>query len=355
MSAPITIAPKDLEIRLRDLPRPWSWEEIFGDGRPVEVEVGTGNGTFLADAALRSPDRAFLGIEVAGKFFAKAVRRVARKGAGNVRMVYADAAYVVSHCIPSASVAAYHVYFPEPWPKKRHAKRRLFQPDVVARLTETLEPGGYLFVVTDVTDYLEAIEELLGAEARLERLEELTPPLASARGRIITSYEKKYRAEGRSIHYAAWRRRPKGPGEAEAPRKVAPLTIPKEEPMPHVVVERPLKLPDYIASFQPLAHQEGDTVSKATEAYLSSSGTAALLKAVVVEEGQAQKFFVLVSEKPGQATVRLLRLTDPEKTRGVKRLIALVAKDMVERSPGAAYGATNIEPFLFEEARGEGR
>ena len=106
MSAPITIAPKDLEIRLRDLPRPWSWEEVFGDGRPVEVEVGTGNGTFLVDAALRSPERAFLGIEVAGKFFAKALRRIAQKGAGNVRMVYADAAYVVTHCIPSASVVA---------------------------------------------------------------------------------------------------------------------------------------------------------------------------------------------------------------------------------------------------------
>ncbi|MFQ6671790.1 MAG: tRNA (guanosine(46)-N7)-methyltransferase TrmB [Candidatus Tectimicrobiota bacterium] len=354
MPVSMTLVPKDLEIRLRDLPRPWRWEEIFGDARPVEVEIGTGNGAFLVDAALRSQEHAFLGIEVAGKFFGKALRRAAREGASNVRMVHVDAAYLLHHCIPPASVAAYHVYFPEPWPKKRHAKRRLFQPDVVARLTETLQPGGYLLVATDVADYFEAITALLDREARLGRLEARPPPLASTRGRIMTSYEKKYRAEGRFIHYAVWRRRPDGPEEAEAPRAVAPVEAPKEEPMPHVVVEHPMKLLDYVGSFQPLIHQEGTTVCKATEAYVNSAGTAALLTAVVVEEGLPQTFFVLVSEKPGQTTVRLLRLTDPEKTPGVKRLLALVAKDLLDHSPGAAYGATNIEPFLFPVARGEG-
>lgn len=353
MAVPTTIAPHDLEIRLRDLSRPWRWEAIFADERPVEIEVGTGNGTFLVNAALRSPERAFLGIEVAGKFFSKAVRRAAREGATNVRMVYADAAYVLRHCIPPTSVAAYHFYFPEPWPKKRHAKRRLFQPDMVARLYETLEPGGYLLVVTDVTDYFEAIEALLISEARLERLEESTPPLESARGRTMTSYEKKYRAEGRGIHYGVWCRRPTDPVEVEPPPADAPLEALKEEPMPHVVVERPVKLRDYVAGFRPLAHKEATTVCKATEAYLNSTGTTALVEAVVIEEGLPQKFFVLVSEKPRQATVRLARPDGPERTRGVKRLLALVAKDLLDRSPRAAYGATNIEPFLFHEARGE--
>jgi tRNA (guanine-N7-)-methyltransferase len=353
VAVPTTIAPLDLEISLRDLPRPWSWEAIFGDVRPLEIELGTGNGTFLVNAALRSPDHAFLGIEVSGKFFSKASRRAARKGATNVRMVYADAAYVMRHCIPPASVAAYHVYFPEPWPKKRHAKRRLFQPELVARLAETLEPGGYLMVATDVTDYFEVIESLLAAEARLERMGESAPPLESARGRIMTSYEKKYRAAGRGIHYCAWRRRPTDEVELELPRAVAPIEALKEEPMPHVVVERPVKLRDYVAGFRPLVHKEGTTVCKATEAYLNSAGTAALVEAVVIEEGLPQKFFVLVSEKPTQATVRLARPESPERTRGVKRLVALVARDLMDRSAGASYGSTNIEPFLFGEERGE--
>ncbi len=117
--------------------------------------------------------------------------------------------------------------------------------------------------------------------------------------------------------------------------------------MPHVVVERPIALADYVASFEPLVHQEDRTVCKASEAYLGRAASSALVEAVVVDDGRLQRFFVLLSEKPGRVTVRLLRMTDPEKTRGVKRLVALVARDLLERSPGAAYGATNIEPFLL--------
>lgn len=232
-----TLDPPSLEIELQDVPRPWAWAELFGDERPVEVEIGTGNGTFLVDAALRSPERGFLGIEVSRKFFTKALRRAARKGAANVRMVFADAAYVLERCVPPSSVDAYHVYFPEPWPKKRHFKRRLFKPGLVSLLAETLRPGGYLLVATDVEDYFEEIEGLLDGESRLERLGELDPPLESARGRATTSYEEKYRAEGRSIRYAGWRRPPEGPaGERTPPRPAPRAEAPKEEPMPHVVL-----------------------------------------------------------------------------------------------------------------------
>lgn len=347
MSLPVTLLPETLEIRLRDMPMPWSWSDIFGDDRPVEVEIGTGNGTFLVDAAMRSPEHGFLGIEVSKKFFTKALRRAARQEAVNVRMVLANAAYVLTKYVPPASVAAYYIYFPEPWPKDRHAKRRLFQPGLVASLAETLQPGGHILVATDVAEYFETMASLVAAEGRLERLKGRDPLLASARGRVATSYEKKYQAAGRPIRYAVWRRHPLAQGEGDVPRAVAPAELPKEEPMPHVVVERPLALRDYVERFEPLVHKEGDTVSKASEAYLSRSGSSALLKAVVVDDGQTQRFFILLSEKPEQVTVKLLRMTDPDKTRGVKQLLALVAKDLVDHSAGAAYGATNIEPFLF--------
>ena len=344
MSVHATLSTEELEVALRDAPGPWRWPDLFGDERAVEVEIGTGNGTFLIDAALRSPERGFLGVEVSKKFFTKALRRAARQGAANVRMVCADASYLVAHYIPPASVAAYHVYFPEPWPKARHARRRLFKPRVVAALAETLMPGGHLLVATDVADYFETIEVLVDAEKRLERLGELDPPLASVQGRVRTSYERKYREEGRAIRYAVWKRQPDE--AAEVPLRDA-AQAPEEEPMPHVIVERSVALRDYVASFRPLLHKEGEAVCKASEAFLNSSGSSALVEAVVVDGGQTQKFFVSLSEKPQQVIVRLLRMTDPAKTRGVKRLLALVAKDIVERSPGASYGATNIEPFLF--------
>jgi tRNA (guanine-N7-)-methyltransferase len=347
LSVKTTLSPEELEVRLRKMYQPWRWADLFGDERPVEVEIGTGNGAFIVDAALRSAERGFLGIEVSKRFFAKASRCAARKGASNVRMVCADAAYVLSTFVPRASVAAYHIYFPEPWPKDRHAKRRLFRPTLVSQLAETLKRGGYLFVVTDVEDYFGIIKDLLAREARLEGTGELEAPPASVRGRALTSYEKKYRAEGRPIRYASWRRRHEVAAEEEASRPAAPVEPPKEEPMPHVVIERPMTLRDYVAGFKSLVHKEGDILSKASEAYLSSSGSSALVKAVAVEDSQHQKFFVLMSEKSAQATIRLLRATDPDKTRGVKLLLALVAKDLLERSDGASYGTTNIEPYLF--------
>lgn len=344
MSVPAVLSTEHLEVALRDAPRPWRWPDIFGDERPVEVEIGTGNGTFLVDAALRSPERGFLGVEVSKKFFTKALKRAAREGAANVRMVLADASHLVSNYVPKASVEAYHIYFPEPWPKARHEKRRLFKPELVASLAETLRSGGHLLVATDVADYFETIEAMVDAEERLERLGELDPPLASVRGRVRTSYEQKYRDEGRAIRYAVWRRKPLKATEVPAGEAAQAA---QEEPMPHVIVEKPVALRDYVASFRPLEHKEGETVCKASEAFLNSSGSSALVEAVVVDDGQTQKFFVSLSEKPKQVTVRLLRMTDPAKTRGVKRLLALVAKDLVERSPGASYGATNIEPFLL--------
>lgn len=342
------VSPGELEVRLGYMARPWRWSDLFGHDRPVEVEIGTGNGAFLVDAALRSPGRGFLGIEVSRRFFTKALRRAARNWASNVRMVRADAAYVLSNFVPTSSVAVYHVYFPEPWPKERHAKRRLFKPPLVSRLAETLRPGGHLFVATDVEEYFETIEALLGREPLLERVEEPEAPLASVRGRAPTSYESKYRAEGRTIRYSTWLKRPGPTAGAGASGEAAPAEPPKEEPMPHVVVKNPIDLRDYVAGFEPLTHKEAETVCRASEAYLSSSGSSALVEAVVVEDGQHQKFFVLLSQKPGQATVRLFRATDPDKTRGVRLLVALVARDLLERSPGASYGATNIEPYLHE-------
>lgn len=342
---PTGISPSDLEVRLGEHGRPWRWEELFGRPCPVEVEIGTGNGTFLVDAALKCPGHGFLGIEVSEKFFIKALKRGARLGAANVRMVCADATYILRHYIPPASVLAFHVYFPEPWPKKRHAKRRLFQPHVVELLARGLKAGGYILLATDARPYFEAIQEMMAQEERLERLEEPHVELVSVQARCPTSYETKYRAEGRPIYLAAWQRKPfSREEEALEPPRSAPAL--KEEPMPHVVVEQALPLKDYVAGFRPIVFKEGATVCKATEAYLSQSEGSALIEALVVEEGRSQKFFVLVTARSGRATVQLLRLTDPDKTPGVKRLIGLVAKDLKERSPGASFGPTNIEPFL---------
>ncbi len=145
---------------------PLAWSALFGwpEGvtRPVELEIGSGKGRFLLDAARQWPDRDFVAIEIAGSLVRKVRDRVTRAELPNVRLVHGVARDVFERLLPAASLSRVHVYFPDPWPKRRHARNRLFAgdfPDLVAR---ALRPGGELLLATDSDPYFrEAVTRLL--------------------------------------------------------------------------------------------------------------------------------------------------------------------------------------------------
>lgn len=118
------------------------WESVFRGAGPIEVEIGIGKGRFLLAVAAARPDVRFLGVEWANQFLRIAEERATKKGLGNVRFVRVDARELVCRSIPDASVAAYYVFYPDPWPKTRHHKRRFFQPETVDHLARTLAAGG---------------------------------------------------------------------------------------------------------------------------------------------------------------------------------------------------------------------
>ncbi|MBN1868042.1 tRNA (guanosine(46)-N7)-methyltransferase TrmB [Candidatus Sumerlaeota bacterium] len=162
----------DLLTRLRpaerfferdELPKPLDWEAEFGARAPVEVEIGCGNGRFLRRAAEDRPDTLFLGIERALKYARLANERMIKYGIGNVRIVRADAARFLADRVPESSVDALHVYFTDPWPKKRHVKRRLFQTPFLDTVHRILRPGAPVWIKVDLFWYF---EEILG---RFER------------------------------------------------------------------------------------------------------------------------------------------------------------------------------------------
>ncbi|MDX1660244.1 MAG: tRNA (guanosine(46)-N7)-methyltransferase TrmB [Gemmatimonadota bacterium] len=185
----------------RGLPRPLDWTAVFGEDRPVEIEIGSGKGRFLVESAESRPETSFVSIEWA-RGYADYVRdRVRRRDLRNVRVVRADARRFFEEHVPAGSVAAIHVYFPDPWPKERHHKRRLIQPPFVGSAAAALEAGGELRFVTDHEEYFEAATAVLDAEPRLERVEFPEPEGP------LTNYERKYREEGRPIHRARYARR----------------------------------------------------------------------------------------------------------------------------------------------------
>lgn len=136
-----------------ELPRPWDPQALFGRRAPVEVEVGAGKGLFLRSAAAARPDVDFFGIEVSMKYARFAAAGLAKRGLENAVVVAGDALRVFAEVLPEASLAAVHVYFPDPWWKKRHKKRRVMRETFVRDVQRTLVHGGRLHFWTDVEEY----------------------------------------------------------------------------------------------------------------------------------------------------------------------------------------------------------
>ena len=174
---------------------------MFGRLAPVEVEIGSGDGTFLLTVAQRVPGHDFFGIERSPSKARRLEARVAKSGSGNVRTLQGDATCIVAALVPAASVTAYHVYFPDPWPKRGHAIRRIFQAPFIAELGRTLAPGGRLLVATDVAPYAGVIDVgILRCGLFVAAADEI------AGVGLETSFARKYHAAGRTLHAAVYRR-----------------------------------------------------------------------------------------------------------------------------------------------------
>lgn len=152
-------------IAYRDAPL--DLEQTFGRAAPRILEIGFGMGETTAEIAARHPENDYLGIEVHTPGVGSLLRRLADAGLANVRVIRHDAVEVMRAMIPPASLDGVHIYFPDPWPKKRHHKRRLIQPPFIALLTSRLKVGAYLHVATDWEDYAQQILEVLSAEPTL--------------------------------------------------------------------------------------------------------------------------------------------------------------------------------------------
>ncbi len=185
---------------------PMSW---FDSPGPLEVEIGCGKGGFLVSRAKADSTVRLLGIEWANKYFRYCADRLARWQLHNVRVMRTDAKVLFIRHLPPACVSVLHVYHPDPWPKKRHHKRRLIQPDFLEAAARVIEAEGRLLIQSDHHEYFEQIEALLGVHPAFETVawaSACTPLDESWRG---TNFEIKYARAGRSIFRAAYKRAPR--------------------------------------------------------------------------------------------------------------------------------------------------
>lgn len=183
------------------------WNQLFGNDNPVELDIGCGRGVFLTNSALANPDRNYLGLEIVFKECRYTARKLKRRQLPNARVVGGDCRLALSRMIKPGSVDAAHVYFPDPWWKKKHKRRRLFTDEFTKLLARVVRSGGHVHSWTDVGDYFETVEALMDHHLQFERL-----PAPESRDPehdmdYRTSFERKKRKEGETIYRGLWRRR----------------------------------------------------------------------------------------------------------------------------------------------------
>jgi tRNA (guanine-N7-)-methyltransferase len=192
--------PIEVAISLGSIGDPADWDAIFGGAGPFVVEIGVGRDTFLIEEARRRPDRRFLGFEYSRERVERLARKIVLARVPNVRLLRCEALQGIARFLAPGSVEAFYALFPDPWPKKRHAEKRLVSPPAARLLATRLVPGGRLALKTDDAAYADQMAAVLEKTPFLRNAHgpgRLAPPEAVPAHETL--YERKWRQEGRAI------------------------------------------------------------------------------------------------------------------------------------------------------------
>jgi tRNA (guanine-N7-)-methyltransferase len=189
----LTFNPEELAGRV-------DFGDIFGRLGPVHIEIGSGRGTFLVNQARFQPGDNFIGIEWASRYYRFAVDRIGRWNLNNVRIIRTEAAKFIAEKVPDESVEFFHIYFPDPWPKKRHNKRRFLNAANTEQMIRCLKPGGTIRVATDYGEYFEQMKQVLSEREDVLQEVDFLPMAGAQMGEWVgTNFERKYLKENRPI------------------------------------------------------------------------------------------------------------------------------------------------------------
>lgn len=182
---------KNLVVQLRSIVEPLALAELFPKPQPLEVELGCGDASFLVEFARRNPERNFIGVERLLGRIQKLDRKGRRAGLANLRGVRIESSYFLQFLLPPHSAAALHVYFPDPWPKKKHRRHRLINEYFSALARAALVPAGAVYLRTDDADYFQQMTEVFAASLEFQKIE---TPMELAE--LTTDFERDFNSKG---------------------------------------------------------------------------------------------------------------------------------------------------------------
>jgi tRNA (guanine-N7-)-methyltransferase len=194
------VTPANLIVELRSIVERLNLAELFPKPQPLEVELGCGDASFLAEYARRNPERNFIGVERLLGRIQKLDRKGRRAGLANLRGVRIESAYFLQYILPPHAASALHIYFPDPWPKKKHRRHRLINEGFLALAQSALAPGGVVYLRTDDADYFQQMTEVFAASNGYQKVE---TPVELAE--VLTDFERDFNAQGIPTLRAAYR------------------------------------------------------------------------------------------------------------------------------------------------------
>jgi tRNA (guanine-N7-)-methyltransferase len=281
--------------------RPIDWQKQFRRETPLAVEIGFGNGEFLVQLAQKDPERDFVGLELKWASIRKALRNIAQAKAFNVRLIRADARVALDRLFLPQSLHSVYALFPDPWPKKRHAKHRLFSHTFLRLLNSRLVIGGEAHIITDYQPYLNWIlEQIDGTGFKVHR--KSMPP------RFGTKYERKWHESGQEEFHEL------------RLVKEEHVEIPLKEDTPLITYHIEHFNPD---RFHPV-NKRGDTAVEFKEFLYDPKREKGMVMVVVAEENLTQHFWIEIGQERGRWYIRPSRGCGIVPTAGVQRALDLV-------------------------------
>jgi tRNA (guanine-N7-)-methyltransferase len=339
MARSLSSALADYVVDWQGLPWPIRWSEVFGRSAPLALEIGFGNGAFLAEQARAHPARDHLGIELSWTAATYLFRRLRASGASNVRVLLGDAEALVRHHFAPRALSEVIVNHPCPWPKARHHGRRLLSRAFLELLAERMRPGARLTVVTDHAEFARWLTDELAAQRALESCH-ASAEVGAIAGRAPTKYQLKAMARGIPIHYFEWRKREGAPGEPPAAASEPAI------PMPTLTLSGAVAPAELFRGFRPAlfrervrdGDQELEVVVKLEAVYRRTDpepGAPVWLLETLVQEGRLRQQFALdVVARGATLLLKPSLLGQPYPTHGVKRALWCAAEWLRSRHPG---------------------
>ncbi len=309
---------------------PIEWEAVFGREAPLALEIGFGNGQFIAERALLHPERNHIGLELSWSAATRLFKRLDPSRTPFVRAALADAEVALERFFSTDSLAEVFVNHPCPWPKKRHQDRRLLDSEGLALLADRMQVGAILTVVTDHADYaawlaqvLQSQDALVSCHARVEAPE--------PNDRRPTKYQLRAMAQGVAIHYFEWKK-------ARGPRSAPPAASNLRGPMPSLTLRGSYDERTLFAGFRPqILHetQAGvEVVVRLLEVYERRDRGGWLVEALVLEDRLRQAFAIrVVARGLTELLIKLSELGYPHPTYGAKRAVACVGHWLLAHNP----------------------